>query len=246
MSDRPSTPSPSDTAPAAKPPSDIVPVFPLTGSLLLPGNFLPLNIFEPRYKNMVEDALSGPRLIGMIQPVVPRNDNRPGSVAQPGAQSAAQPDHPDLYEIGCVGTIEESEQQPDGRYLILLKGLTRFRVAEEMALQRGYRRVRASYEEFEQDLAEPLQELNPGRLLTALDAFAESHQLEFDMERLRLLPGVTLLNGLAVALPFPPGEKQALLEAETVEAREELLLSLMGMGLEEVGESRYYSPPPVN
>ena len=225
------------------PTSEVIPVFPLTGSLLLPGNFLPLNIFEGRYRNMVEDALEGPRLIGMIQPVVPRNDNRP-DLNRPDLE--ADPDHPDLYEVGCVGMIEESEAQDDGRFLILLKGLTRFRIEEELPLQRGYRQVRASYEEFRDDLTEPQQELDPSRLLAALEIFAERQQLSFDMERLRLMPGVTLLNGLAVALPFPPGEKQALLEADSVGQREELLLSLMGMGLEGVTESEYYSPPPVN
>jgi Lon protease-like protein len=231
--------SPRSDPPVSDPPaSEVIPVFPLTGSLLLPGNFLPLNIFEPRYRNMVEDALGGPRLIGMIQPVVPRNDNRP--------DLTVDPDHPDLYQVGCVGVIEESEPQDDGRYLILLKGLTRFRIEEELPLQRGYRQVRASYEEFREDLDEPRQELDPSRLLAALEAFAERQQLTFEMERLRLMPGVTLLNGLAVALPFPPGEKQALLEADSVQEREELLLSLMGMGLEGVTEGQYYSPPPVN
>jgi len=219
-------------------PSEILPIFPLTGSLLLPGNFLPLNIFEPRYRNLVEDALEGPRLIGMIQPVVPRNDNRPGL--------EADPDPPDLYDIGCAGLIEESERQEDGRYLILLKGLTRFHIGEELPLHRGYRRVRASYEDFRKDFVEPQQELDPSRLLAALEAFAERQQLDFDMERLQLMPGVTLLNGLAVALPFAPGEKQALLEADSVEEREELLMSLMGMGFDEISENRYYSPPSVN
>lgn len=215
-----------------------LPVFPLTGSLLLPGNYLPLNVFEPRYVHMVEDALEGARVIGMIQPKVPQRDNRP--------DPKAQPDHPDLYAVGCAGHIEQAERQPDGRYLVLLKGVVRFRVEEELPLEKGYRRVQASYDEFSMDLVEPQQELSPGRLLAALEAFAEEHELEFDMERLRLMPGVTLLNGLAVALPFPPGEKQALLEAESVEQREEMLLELMGMGLEELDEEEYYSPPPVN
>lgn len=218
--------------------SDVLPVFPLTGSLLLPGNFLPLNIFEPRYRNMVEDALEGHRLIGMIQPLIPRNDNWP--------DLDAEPDRPDLYAIGCVGRIEESERQEDGRYLILLRGLTRFRIERELPLHRGYRQVRARTSEFEDDLAEPQRELDPARLLAAMERFAERHQLSFEMERLRLMPGVTLLNGLSVALPFSPGEKQALLEAATVAEREELLLSLMGMGLDEVPAGRFYSPPPVN
>lgn len=220
------------------PAPEVLPVFPLTGSLLLPGNYLPLNVFEPRYLHMVEDALEGSRFIGMIQPEVPQRDNRPDPGAEPG--------HPDLYRVGCAGHIEQAERQDDGRYLILLKGVLRFRVEEELPRLKGYRRVKAAYGEFGGDLVEPRQELSPARLLAALKAFAEEHELEFDMERLRLMPGVALLNGLAVALPFPPGEKQALLEAESVERREEMLLDLMGMGVEELDEERYYSPPPVN
>src|SRR5262245_16545128 len=95
----------------------ILPVFPLTGSLLLPGNLLPLNVFEPRYRNMVADALAGEKQIGMIQPLVPRQDN--------WVDAAQQPDSPELYTVGCLGQIEEHEQQPDGRYLLLLRGVCR-------------------------------------------------------------------------------------------------------------------------
>src|SRR3954463_10996443 len=97
----------------------IIPVFPLTGSLLLPGNLMPLNIFEPRYLNMVADALAGANHIGMVQPLVPHQDNW---VAE--AESASPRD---LYPIGCVGRIERREQQPDGRYVIVLRGISRFR-----------------------------------------------------------------------------------------------------------------------
>src|SRR5512135_1261304 len=122
---------------------EIIPVFPLTGSLLLPGNLLPLNIFEPRYRNMVADALDGDQLIGMVQPLTPRQDN--------WVASAQQPENPEIYAIGCLGRIEECEPQDDGRYLLVLRGVARFRVRQELPLKRGYRRVVADYSEFRRD-----------------------------------------------------------------------------------------------
>lgn len=216
----------------------LIPVFPLTGSLLLPGNLLPLNIFEPRYRNMVADALKGGRHIGMIQPLVPRQDNW---VAE--AESAS---HPELYPIGCVGKIERSEQQPDGRYAIVLRGISRFRIVRELPMWRGYRQVEADYSSFPGDVQEPASLLNPSRLLRALRTFSETHGLEFDFDLLGSLPGVILLNGLAAALPFRPAEKQALLEAPGTLEREELLLTLMGMGLDTTSADEYYSPPTVH
>jgi uncharacterized protein len=216
----------------------IIPVFPLTGSLLLPGNLLPLNIFEPRYRNMVADALAGGNHIGMIQPLVPRQDN--------WVEEAESASHPDLYAIGCVGRIERSEQQPDGRYVIVLRGISRFRIARELPMWRGYRQVEADYSEFPGDELEPASLLNPARLLRALRTFSEIHGLEFDFDLLGSLPGVILLNGLAAALPFRPAEKQALLEAPGTLEREELLLTLMGMGLDTQSADEYYSPPTVH
>lgn len=216
----------------------VLPVFPLTGSILLPGNLLPLNIFEPRYRNMVADALEEGKHIGMIQPFVPRQDN--------WVDLAQTPENPELYKVGCVGRIDECEPQPDGRYLILLKGVCRFRVREELPGQRGYRRVAADYSEFAADLAEPSAFLNPSRLLAALRGFGEKNGLEFDYDLLSSVPGVSLLNGLAVALPFRPAEKQALLEAAGPGEREELLLTLMGMGVEPLSADDYYSPPILN
>src|SRR5262245_19635811 len=202
----------------------IIPVFPLTGSLLLPGNLLPLNVFEPRYRSMVADALEGDRYIGMIQPLVPRLDN--------WVDAAQQADDPALYTVGCLGRIDECEAQPDGRYLILLRGVCRLRVERELPLHRGYRRVMADYSDFERDLGELNVFLNPNPLMRALRAFGDQHDLEFDYDLLASVPGISLLNGLAVALPFRPAEKQALLEASDPGVREELLLTLMGMGIE--------------
>lgn len=219
---------------------EALPLFPLTGSLLLPGNWLPLNVFEPRYVEMVEDVLEGAGCIGMIQPVVPRQDNRPDP-------SEPQPERPDLYQVGCAGRVARCEEQADGRYLILLKGVSRFRVVEELPMEHSYRRVRVDYDEFTSDLMEPEALLDPDPILTALRDFASQRELEFDLERLQTLPGVTLLNGLAVALPFSPGEKQALLEAPDLGERRDLLLSLMGMGLS-IGDDDgdRFAPPVVN
>lgn len=218
----------------------ILPVFPLTGSLLLPGSFLPLNIFEPRYRAMVEDALApstGAPYIGMIQPLVPRQDNRPPM------DLAFELERPELYEVGCAGRIERSELQADGRYLILLRGVSRFRVVrEEPDLVRGYRRVVADYAEFRADPEELQSALDPSRVMGALQGFSAAHGLTFDLGLLGSLPGVSLVNGLAAALPFLPADKQALLEAAGPAEREEMLLTLMGMGFEPSAADRYVPP----
>lgn len=219
-------------------PPTLLPVFPLTGTLLLPGTLLPLNVFEPRYRNMVADAMDEGLHIGMIQPVVPRPDNW-----GPPEQIS---DHPQIYTVGCAGRIDRCEPQPDGRYEIVLRGIGRFRIREELAVHRGYRRVVADYEEFAADRNEPEVALDPSRILFALRGFGEKHRLELDFDLLASLPGISLLNGLAVALPFRPEEKQALLEAPGPREREQLLLALMGMGLEPVPAEEYYSPPTVH
>ncbi|HYG65166.1 MAG TPA: LON peptidase substrate-binding domain-containing protein [Thermoanaerobaculia bacterium] len=216
----------------------VIPVFPLTGTLLLPGTLLPLNIFEPRYRNMVADALEGERAIGMIQPFVPRQDNWPAL--------ELPPENPELYPVGCLGRMERCEPQPDGRYEIVLRGICRFRIREELPLHRGYRRVRADTAEFAADLNEPASALDPSRLLAAVRTFGASNGLDFDLDLLSAIPGVSLLNGLSVALPFRPAEKQALLEAGGPEERERLLLALMGMGLEPMAPEEYYAPPTVH
>ncbi len=259
---------------------EVLPVFPLTGSLLLPGNWLPLNVFEPRYRNLVEDAMSARaaaaaagerrkaegaeenrrgrgrrgadgsdgdvrdggersgRWIGMIQPRVPQQDNWPAL--------ELPPKNPELYAVGCAGSIERCEPQPDGRYLILLRGASRFRVRRELPRRRGYRRVAADYAEFVADRAEAEAAIDPAPLLRALRGFGESRALAFDLDVLAALPGVALLNGLAAALPFPPAEKQALLEASGPSERRQLLLDLMSMGIEPLDPEDYYAPPTVH
>jgi Lon protease-like protein len=226
--------------PETRPLPQVIPVFPLTGSLLLPGNLLPLNIFETRYRNMVADALEGEQLIGMVQPLMPRQDNWVPQVEDP------DPDNPEIYRIGCLGRIEECEPQDDGRYLIVLRGVSRFHILEELSRPRGYRRVRVDYTDFARDLEELNVFLNPKQMMRALRAFGDKHELEFDYDLLASVPGISLLNGLSVALPFRPAEKQALLEAADPSVREELLLTLMGMGIEPLSTDDYYSPPILN
>ncbi len=221
---------------------DPLPIFPLTGTLLLPANWLPLNVFESRYLAMVEDAMAEGRTIGMIQPFEARQDNAP-----PDEVLLEEiEDNPRLYRVGCAGRIERCEAQPDGRFMILLRGVSRFRVTRELPLHRGYRRVVPDYSGFARDEAEGAVLLDPRRLLSAVRVFAERQGLEFDNEVLDALPGIALLNGLSVALPFRSGEKQALLEAETPAEREEMLLTLLGMGLDFADLEDRYVPPILN
>ena len=197
-----------------------LPIFPLTGMLLLPGTFMPLNVFEQRYRNMVQDVLRGDRLIGMIQPLVPAADNF-GPV---GAQSGV----PDTYSVGCAGRIAEWERESDGRYLIVLDGERRFSVREELTLHRGYRRVRARLLSDHDTETGTASRVIAVLLGSALE-YCRAHRIGIDADVLEALPGARLTNALAAALPFQPEEKQALLEASGIEDRASILLQLFEM-----------------
>ena len=222
----------------AVPLPDILPIFPLTGVLLFPGMRLPLHVFEPRYRNMVEDALTGGRHIGMIQPLAPRQDNAP-------APNAPQ-DAPELYPVGCAGSIEEYRKLEDGRNLLTLVGVSRFRFREELPLLRGYRRVRADYAQFVADYSGPPEPVDTHALLLALKAYGDQYSVPFDVARLSELPSTMLVNGLSMSLPFRPAEKQALLEAATLAERQKLVLGLMGMGLVSGTADSFHTPPTLN
>jgi hypothetical protein len=182
-----------------------LPVFPLTGVLLLPRGKLPLNIFEPRYMAMVEDALARPdKLVGMIQPV---EKERKGK---------AQP----LYPVGCAGRITSWSETEDGRYLIQLTGIARFAIGAEIATTRGYRMFEPEFERFADDFAEP----HPGgfdrvRLVAALKSFFAAEGLEGDWNSIEQAPDERIVNTLAMLCPFAPDEKQALLECATLAER---------------------------
>jgi Lon protease-like protein len=198
---------------------DVLPIFPLTGVLLLPGTVLPLHIFEPRYRNMVEDALASDRVFGMIQPVVPQQDNRP----LPGAESNS----PDLYKVGCAGHIDEWEKFSDGRFFIHLKGVNRFRFEQELPINRGYRRVRAIYRDFADSTASQDWTCERQAILDALAFYGASQGMQVNPEQAGRFSDLELVNLLSVSLPFHPAEKQALLETPTLKEREEMLINLL-------------------
>jgi hypothetical protein len=202
---------------------EILAVFPLTGVMLLPGTVLPLHIFEPRYRAMVEDALDANKIFGMIQPYVPQDDNRgPGS----GGENLA----PDLYKVGCAGYIDKWEKLPDGRFFVELKGVNRFRLTEELGLLRGYRRVRAEYREFADATLEQGWNCDRHALLEALATYGKAHGMQVKTEQAEKFSDLELVNLLGVSLPFHPAEKQALLEAPKLEDREEMLINLLRLG----------------
>jgi len=207
---------------APEPLPETLAVFPLTGVLLLPDTVLPLHVFEPRYRHLIQDALEAGGVFGMIQPLVPRQDNRP--------PPDADPDRPALYTVGCAGRIEQHERTADGRYLLLLRGLARFRVIEELPPRRGYRRVRADYSAFGDLQPPPEFLLHRRELLAALEAFSRAHGQEIASAQVDALEDLDLLHAMAVSLPFHPTEKQALLEAPALAEREALLIELLRMG----------------
>jgi Lon protease-like protein len=201
---------------------EILPVFPLTGVLLLPGTVLPLHVFEPRYRAMVEDTLRAERVFGMIQPFTPQQDNRP----LPGADSQT----PDLYQVGCAGYIDKWEKLPEGRFFVELKGVNRFRFEKEISLQRGYRRVIADYQGFPDATLHQSWQCDRQAVLQALASYGQAHGLQVKPEQAERFSDLELVNLLSVSLPFHPAEKQALLEAATLKEREKVLVNLLRLG----------------
>jgi len=193
----------------------VIPIFPLTGVLLLPQGRLPLNIFEPRYLAMVSDAMAHPRLIGMVQPLEGKGDAG----------------EPPIYPIGCAGRIISFSETDDGRYLITLAGVSRFAIKDERPLVKGYRSVEADWSRFATDLAEDdTAEIDRGRLMNALKPYFERHAIACDWKAIAQAPEDRLVTTLAMVCPFTPGEKQALLEAPDLPARTRLLTALIEMG----------------
>ena len=194
---------------------DTIPVFPLPEVLLLPGGTLPLNIFEPRYLAMVQAALQSNRMIGMMQPL--------------SAEGMAG--NPALYDTGCAGRISRFEETPDGRLLISLKGICRFDIAEELALRDGYRCVEADWSRYDGDLESKIRLcLNRTRLFPALRCYFKLHGIEADWETLGEAPDERLVTCLSMICPFGASEKQALLQAPDLDARAEILTTLIEMG----------------
>ncbi len=191
----------------------VIPVFPLPGAILLPRGQLPLNIFEPRYLNMIDDAMGGDRLIGMVQP------------------AGGAPSLPALSGVGCVGKITSFAETSDGRYLITLTGVCRWRLTAELPVQTPYRQVRADFAPFEADLTPAPDDPTEDRsdLMDALHRWLERRGMDVDWDAAREAPAEALVNSLAMALPFEPAEKQALLEAVSVQDRLTALTAVLSI-----------------
>jgi Lon protease-like protein len=189
----------------------VIPVFPLSSVLLLPRGELPLNIFEPRYLSMVEDALRADRIIGMAQ----LQDEQEGL-------------RPTIHSVGCIGKITQFAETGDGRLMLTLTGLARFRVIEEMTVLTPYRQCLISYEEFARDLVERDGEnlVDRSAILKTLRNFAEANRMKIDWKGIEQTPNEALVNALAMMSPFGPDEKQALLEAKTLAMRADVLVAI--------------------
>jgi len=197
----------------------VMPVFPLAGALLLPRRPIQLTIFEPRYLAMLDDALSGERLIGMIQPSA-------------GDEAEEEP-APELYPIGCAGRIVQYAEIGDDRCFLTLMGVARFRVVEEQTATTPYRLVRADFSDFADDFEEGLGEsaVDRNSLVDALRAFAEANKIKIDWDDIHKASNETLVNGLAMLSPYGAKEKQALLEAADLKSRAEILVAISQMEL---------------
>jgi uncharacterized protein len=193
----------------------VIAIFPLPGALLLPRGQMPLNIFEPRYLAMIDDALrSGTRLVGMIQP----------DPAHRGPNEAK----PRLFSVGCVGRITQFAESGDGRYLIQLTGIARYRLDEELAIGTPYRQCRVTYQPFLDDFIARKGEDKVDRkaLLRTLADFLKANNLKADWEGIENAPNEALVNALAMMSPYGPAEKQALLEAPDLKTRAEILVAV--------------------
>ncbi len=197
---------------------EVLPVFPLPRALLLPRARLPLNIFEPRYLAMIDDALASTRLIGMIQP---RGD--------------VQDEMPALYDVGCAGRIVQFSETGDGRYLLTLSGISRFRVHRELSNTAAYRQVEPDWTPFKADLdlADDEDAVDREQLLSSLRVYFERFGHKADWAGLNAAPAEALVNSLSTICPFSVEEKQALMEAPTLADRGEMLTSLVEMAIAE-------------
>lgn len=194
-----------------------LPVFPLPGALLLPRAELPLNIFEPRYLEMMSDAMAGDRLIGMIQP-------EPDQVKD---------DRPALLKVGCAGRISAYAETPDGRLLVTLTGVSRFAITEELDVDTTYRQVVADFHPFAVDLVSDLgaNEVNRSALLKAFRDYLNANDMKADWDQVDAASTEVLVNTLSLLAPYPPQEKQALLEAPDLKTRADVLVALTEMAL---------------
>ncbi|MDH4440648.1 MAG: LON peptidase substrate-binding domain-containing protein [Rhizobium sp.] len=193
---------------------ETVPVFPISGVLLLPGGQLPLNIFEPRYLAMLDAAMAGNRLVGMIQPALTE------------VQADILPERPALASVGCIGRITSFTETGDGRYIVSLAGICRFRLLDEVAGSKPYRSFHIAPFIADLTAGEDEAQVDRSGLLSAFRAYLEANKLEADWESVERASNITLVNSLSMMSPFGPAEKQALLEAPDLKTRAETLIAI--------------------
>ena len=192
-----------------------IPVFPLTGVLLLPHGKLPLNIFEPRYLSMIKTALAGHRIVGMIQPTGPNEGDQPA-----------------IYTTGCAGRITAFNESEDGHYLVTLSGLSRFDIAKELSLRDGYRVAVPDWAPYRTDLTEETDVgIDRDRMLGALRGYFAINNVDANWDAIKDTTTELLVNALAMMCPFEPNEKQALLEASSLADRANVMVALLEMSL---------------
>ena len=201
-----------------------LPLFPLNGVLLLPRGTMPLNVFEPRYMAMVDAALASRRMIGIIQP------------AADGTVGLSAPDGTNLYRTGCAGRITGFQETEDGRYVIELRGICRFDLAEELELRDSYRRARPDFTPYLHDLvpdaeASDVTPIERDRLLSGLKGYFEHQNIAADWDSLIKTPDERLVTTLSMVCPFDPAEKQVLLEAKNLAQRCKLLIGFVESAL---------------
>ena len=199
---------------------DNIPVFPLPGAVVLPRAHLPLHIFEPRYLAMLDDVLkTSHRLIGMVQPVPNASDKG-------------------LHKIGCAGRLTQFTETDDGRYMVTLTGISRFRITREAAGFTPYMRCSVSWGDFDKDLGavETDETLNRDEFLDLVGRYFQRAELSTDWDNLKDAEDEIVINALAMMCPFEPEDKQALLECPTLSDRRETLSALMKFALHSGGE----------
>ncbi len=202
---------------------EIIRIFPLSAALLLPGAHMPLNVFEPRYLSLIDDALKSDRLVGMIQP---------------SFEEGEEEDTSNLCNIGCVGRITAYQEVGDGRYLLNLSGISRFRIITEAKSENGYRRCRVKL--FADDLIEDEKkaiDVDREELLSTFKAYLDANEMEADWEGVSAASTEMLVNTLAMMSPYGPAEKQALLEAPDLKTRAETLIAITEFALAKTSQS---------
>ena len=191
---------------------EIIPIFPLYGTILLPNTILPLHIFEPRYQQMIEYTMKHDQVIGIVQPIEQEQEK--------------------IYKIGCLGKIEQCQKLPNENYLIRLNGVLRFQIEKELEVTTQYRKVASDYSSFANDLEEGDQDLeDPELLYEKFCNYAEKKNIQIEWEKLRTIPIHYLVNILCMNLDFNSMEKQALLETRNLQHRWDTLITLISMAI---------------